>query len=101
VKSGNNVKTVDNGADAIKLINSESFDLVLCDLAMPNIFGYDVIKVLNDLEKRPKIGIITGWLEQLKPIDEEGLAVDFILTKPFNLSALSKYINDIFGADSR
>ena len=100
-KSGNNVKVVDNGVDAIKLINSEYFDLILCDLAMPIIFGFDVIKVLNDLEKRPKIGIITGWGEKLNPIEDEGIKVDFILKKPFNLSELSKNINDTFDLDSR
>ena len=75
------------------------FDLVLCDLAMPDVFGYDVIKAINGLEERPKIGIITGWVEKLKPIEEEGMEVDFVLKKPFKLSALSKHINDAFGAD--
>ncbi len=52
--------SVDNGADALKLLNREHFDLVLCDLAMPNVLGYDVIKAINSLANRPKIGIITG-----------------------------------------
>ncbi len=91
-KSGNKVKTVNNGADAIELINSENFDLVLCDLAIPIVFGYDVIKAINRLEKRPKIGIITGWGEKLRPMEEEVIKVDFILKKPFSLSELSKHI---------
>ena len=95
--SGHMVRTVNNGSDAIELIKSEHFDLVLCDLAMPNVFGYDVIKVLNTLEKRPKIGIITGWGEELKPIDKEGMKVDYIIRKPFNFSELTKHINDTFG----
>jgi PAS domain S-box-containing protein len=97
-KSGNKVKVVDNGADAMELINSEYFDLALCDIAMPKVFGYDVIKALNHLEKRPKIGIITGWGEKLKPIDEEGIKVDFILKKPFNLLELTKHINDVMNS---
>ncbi|MBT6225150.1 MAG: response regulator [Candidatus Scalindua sp.] len=32
--SGHMVRTVDNNSDAIELIKSEHFDLVLCDLAM-------------------------------------------------------------------
>ena len=87
--------------DALKLINSEHFDLVLCDLAMPNVFGYDVIKAINGLEKRSKIGIITGCEGKLKLIEEYGIKVDFIIKKPFDLSELSKLINDAFGADSR
>ncbi len=92
---GHRVRTIDNGADAIELAKRESFDLVLCDLAMPEVYGYDVIEVLNRLEKRPKIGIITGWGEKLKPL-EENLKVDFIVKKPFNFSVLKRHIKETF-----
>ncbi len=92
--SGNKVKTVNSGSDALDIVRSESFDLVLCDLAMPDISGYDIIEVLNKLEKRPKIGIITGWGEELN-LKKEGMDVDFIARKPFIFSELTKQINDL------
>ena len=85
-RGGHAVKTVDNGAEAIELAGEEDFDLVLCDLLMPNIHGYDVIKAINKLGKMTKIGIMTGWDEELKPIDDEDFKVDFILKKPFKHS---------------
>ena len=91
---GNKVKTVNNGSDALNIVNAEDFDLVLFDLVMPDISGYDVIEVLNKLEKRPRIGIITGWGEKLKPM-EEGMDVDFIVKKPFNFSELREQINGL------
>ena len=94
-KDGHKVRTVDNGAEAIELAKSEDFSLVLCDMAMPDVFGYDVIKALNNLEKRPMIGIITGWGEKLKPVDGEDFKVEFIIKKPFDLSELSRYINNL------
>jgi CheY-like chemotaxis protein len=94
-RQGHKVKTVDNGADAIEIIKKESFDLVLCDLAMPNVSGYDVIKALHKLEMTPKIGIITGWDVELMPVEDGELKVDFILKKPFDFSKLTKYINDV------
>ena len=93
---GHKVKTVDNGADAIKLLKRKSFDLVLCDLVMSDVSGYDIIKALNKLDRSPKIGIITGWNERLKPM-EEGMNVDFVLRKPFDFSELSRKINDVIG----
>ncbi len=95
-KRGHLVRTVDNGKEAIILAKAADYDLVLCDMAMPNAYGYDVIRALNKLEKRPKIGIITGWGEKLKPIDDEGFKVDFIIKKPFDFSELTKNINDAF-----
>ncbi len=100
-KKGHLVKTVDSGREALILTKAADYDLVLCDIAMPEVFGYDVIKALNKLDKRPKIGIITGWGKELKPIDDEGLKVDFIIKKPFDFSRLAKHVNDVFGADSR
>ncbi len=95
-RSGHSVKTVNNGADAIELINVEPFDLVLCDLAMPEVFGYDVIRALHTLEKTPKIGIITGWREEMKLIDGENIKFDFIVEKPFNFLELTEHINYLF-----
>ncbi len=98
-RSGHNVKTVDNGADAINMVEGEGFDLVLCDLAMPNVFGYDVVKTLNSLKKRPKIGIVTGWSEER--VADKDMKVDFYLSKPFKHAELMKHVDELFGADSR
>ncbi|MBT6563346.1 MAG: PAS domain S-box protein [Candidatus Scalindua sp.] len=95
-KSGHKVKTVNNGADAIEIVIKEEFDLVLCDLAMPEVFGYEVIKVINKLEKRPKTGLITGWNEGFKPSEAKEFEVDFIARKPFNFPELSKHIMELF-----
>lgn len=100
-RDGHTVKTVDNGADAINMVEGEDFDLVLCDIAMPNVFGYDVVKALNRLKKRPKIGIVSGWKEKLKNIDDKELNVDFYLKKPFTHSELTKHIDKAFVEDSK
>jgi PAS domain S-box-containing protein len=99
-RSGHKVKAVYSGAGAVELAKRERFDLVLSDLAMPDVFGYDVIKFLNKLDKRPKIGIITGWDGKFKPMNDKEFKVDFIIRKPFELSVLTKHMNDVFGVDS-
>ena len=96
-----NVKSVFSGNDAIKLLKSEYFDLMLCDLVMPEVGGRDVIKMLDTLHNRPKVGLITGWSEKLETFHKEDLKVDFIVKKPFNFSELSKQINDAFNVPSK
>jgi len=44
----------------------------------------------------PKIGIMTGWDEDIKPIDDKDFKVDFILKKPFKHKELLNQINLIF-----
>ncbi len=93
---GHNLKVVNNGTDAIGLIVKEGFDLVLTDLIMPKVSGFDLIKFMNELDKRPKIGLVTGSGDKLKIVIENGLNVDFIIRKPFNLSEIAEKINNLF-----
>jgi two-component system cell cycle sensor histidine kinase/response regulator CckA len=95
-RAGHIVKTVDNGAEAIELTKKEDFDIVMCDLIMPDVTGYDVIKALNNLDKVPKIGISTGLCEKLTSAEENALEVDFIIKKPFKLLELASKINTLF-----
>ncbi len=99
-RNGHKVKAVVSGAEAIGLLKTAEYDLVLTDIDMPNVTGHDVLKVANELAKRPKTGIITGSIEMLKP-SEGSLSVDFILRKPFKLPELAKHINDLFCADGK
>ena len=92
---GHNVKCVVNGAEAIRLLKSEIFDFVFCDLIMSEVSGRDVIKFLDTLEKKPKVGLITGWSKKIDFEKDENLKVDFIVRKPFDLSELSKHINNL------
>ena len=95
-RDGHDVKAVASGKEGIDLIKSEEFDLVLSDLVMSGLSGHDVIKALNKLDKRPKVGLITGWKEEIENKNKEELNVNFIIRKPFDLSDLTKQINDLF-----
>jgi two-component system cell cycle sensor histidine kinase/response regulator CckA len=59
-RQGYNVDSVMSGDEAIKMLGKECYDLVICDLGMPQVSGWDVIKVADSLEKKPKIGLING-----------------------------------------
>ena len=101
IKEGHKVKSVNNGADGISLLKSEYFDLVLCDLAMPNFTGMDIIKVLYTLDKRPKVGLITGWKYKMEDLKKEGLKADLVVKKPFKFSELRRDISNVLEANSR
>jgi PAS domain S-box-containing protein len=91
-EEGHNVKSVSSGAEAIELLRCERFDLLLSDLIMPEVTGYDVIRSLDKLDRRPKVGIITGCGERYRAMKQ----VDFIIKKPFDLPELTNHINNIF-----
>ncbi|MDP6923748.1 MAG: PAS domain S-box protein [Candidatus Scalindua sp.] len=61
--------------------------------------GHDVIKNVNKLKEKPKIGIITGWGEELKPMNYDNYKADFIINKPFDFEKLTKLINEVISAE--
>lgn len=47
-----------SGEEALKLLNKKSFDLVLLDIMMPGLSGYDVLETMLKNEKLAKIPVI-------------------------------------------
>ena len=79
-----------NGKEALKIVKTKKFDLILLDIMMPELNGFDVIKALKSDSPTKDIPII--FLTAKADIDSltEGFglgAVDYI-TKPFHSSEL-------------
>jgi putative two-component system response regulator len=88
------VWTVDSGVRALELLERKLPDLILLDIEMPEMDGYETIKRLKSNQKTAKIPVI--FLTALSSADNEydGLALgaaDYI-TKPFNEKILQKRI---------
>ncbi|MHC4454097.1 MAG: PAS domain S-box protein, partial [Planctomycetota bacterium] len=98
VEEGQNVCVVTNGVEAIRLLKNKKFDLMLCDLVMPVVNGRDIVKMVNTMKKKPKVGLITGWKYNVEDTEIEDMEVDFVVKKPFNLSVLRRDINNIFNS---
>ena len=51
---GYNVLQAVNGAEGLKVVNESTPDLILCDILMPNIDGYEVLSELKKESKSSK-----------------------------------------------
>ncbi len=100
-RGGHTVKTVESGNRAVEMLNTEAFDLLLCDLVMPGMSGHEVVAALSRIEKRPRIGVMTGWSEKIETEDKDELNVDFIIRKPFKFPELIDHINIALGANMK
>ena len=85
-REGHSVMTATNGASALDLIGRQDFDLILLDLIMPEMSGYEVLRRLKAAEQTSHIPIIV--ISALDEIDSivrciEAGAEDY-LPKPFD-----------------
>ena len=85
-QQGHSVETAENGRQALEMLRSKPFDLVLLDIQMPEIDGYEVLSQLtSDLHLRDIAVIMTSALDELDSVVKciEMGAEDY-LTKPVN-----------------
>lgn len=88
--SGYKVHCCGNGTEALNYVRSEKIDLVLLDVMLPGMDGYDVCKEIrrdNNISNLPII-IITAKSEELDKILGLELGADDYLTKPFSIREL-------------
>lgn len=83
---GYEVVSANNGVDGIKMVASEKPDLVLLDVVMPGIDGFEVCKLLRKDESNNLIPIImlTAQGNEEDKLAGLELGADDYITKPFN-----------------
>ena len=81
------VKIAKSGTKALEILNAPNdIDLILLDVELPDINGYEVCKILKNNDQTKKIPIIFVTARNSEADEEYGLnlgAIDYI-TKPFN-----------------
>ncbi len=96
-KKGYSVKEAKNGKEALVQIEKEYFDLIILDMLMPVMNGY---QVLEELKKKGDFNSPILILSADKESDSKDKSIDlgasFYLTKPFKPNELVDQIEKIF-----
>ncbi len=89
-RAGYRVSTASSGGEALKAAREERPDLVILDLMLPGVSGYDVLSELRKLEDTKDIGVILLTARRDEPDRIRGLSLgaDDYLTKPFSPAEL-------------
>lgn len=89
-QEGYEVEVALNGTSGINLAREEDFDLILCDIVMPDVDGYQVCRTVKALESVKQVPFI--FLTALTGVEDKvaGLeaGADDFLTKPFDFGEL-------------
>ncbi len=88
---GFTTKIAQNVTTALETIEREEFDLLLCDLGLPDGTGMDLIKKVRESRQTPAIAL-TGFGMQEDVDRAQGAGFDAHLTKPVNLQKLEATI---------
>jgi len=94
-QQGHTVETAENGKEALEKLRAKSFDLVLLDIEMPELDGYQVLEAcLNDTDLRNIPIIMTSSMDELDSVVKcIELGAEDYLNKPVNPVLLRARIN--------
>lgn len=94
--TGYDVAEAANGIEALQMLEQNVYDLLILDLAMPELDG---IGVLTELRKNPvykgmTIVVVTAYSHLAGGIEEE---VDFVLFKPVDINNFKTFLHRLKG----
>jgi len=86
---GFEVTTADSGASALEQATHQSFDLVLLDLAMPNMSGVEVFSSLKKIKPESRVIFMTGYSkDEFSDLLTDNENTTSVLSKPFPMQEL-------------
>ena len=91
---GHEISVADGAQNALNIIESKEFDVVLCDIALPDGSGYDVIAEAK--RKRPVKAVALTGFSATEDIERGKLAgFDFHLSKPVDFHELRAVLGQV------
>jgi len=86
--AGYEVSTSRSGRQALQLLKQEKFDLVILDIMLPYIDGFEVCKRFRKLDDETPVIMLTAKVQEQDRVKGLDIGADDYITKPFSVAEL-------------
>jgi len=93
--AGHRATVAEDGAEAIARFRAEPFDVVLTDLAMPRVSGWQVARAVKQIAPRVPVVLVTGFGVELSAEERRAHGVDRLLVKPLQIQEILDALADV------
>ena len=87
----------ENGADFLGVIKSKSYDIVVLDILMPGLNGFDILTALRDLEYPPAVIVYSSMSNRESVVQALSLGAKSYLIKPLKPEAVVQKAQELLG----
>jgi CheY-like chemotaxis protein len=94
-KLGHTVEAVESGSAGLALLRQKPVDLLMTDLTMSGLTGWDVARLAKAMRPRLPVVLVTGCAHTISPNQPERQFVDAILAKPCGAAAIQALIGPL------
>ncbi len=95
LKADFNVITAEGGKKGINAFQSDYFNVVLLDLMLPDMHGFEVLEKIKEMNPFVPVIIITGYADVEKAVEAMKRGADDFIPKDFNLGVLREKIKKL------
>jgi len=99
-KKGHDARPVADAEEALRQLAAERFDLVLTDVVMPGMDGFDLLRKIKGLHPDVKVVVLTGYARKQSISDFLLYGADEYLAKPFQVTELLAAVDRAAGKSS-
>ena len=89
-KQGHQTSVFHSGKGGIEAFKGGGYEVLITDLGMPDVSGWDVIDIARQIEPDVISGVVTGWDISEEEAKQKG--VDFLITKPFESNQVARAV---------
>jgi DNA-binding response OmpR family regulator len=102
-RDGHDVVVCGDADTGLRRFEAEAFDLVITDLGMPEVSGWDVARQVKLGRPGTRVAMVTGWGDRIDTAEAEARGVDFVVAKPFKRDQIREVVAAALGGvpDSR
>jgi CheY-like chemotaxis protein len=92
---GHTVEAAETGSAGLALLRQKPVDLVMTDLLMPGLTGWDVARLAKAMHPRLPVVLVTGSAHTISPDTPERHFVDAVLAKPCGAAAMRAVVDPL------
>ncbi len=91
--NGHRIEEAPEGAEGLSKFKADSFDLVITDLSMPGMSGWEVAKGVKEQNPEVPVVLLSGWAVQHEREKLKEAGIDYVISKPCSLDTLHETVD--------
>jgi ligand-binding sensor domain-containing protein/signal transduction histidine kinase len=94
-REGYELAMAGSGEQGLEAWSKKNYDLIICDLGLPGMSGWEFIRTIRDDNNEIPIIALTGWGDMISSEKAEAYHVNKVVSKPVKLTHLLNYIHEL------
>jgi PAS domain S-box-containing protein len=84
-----------SGEEALSLLRNNQYDLMITDVGMPNMSGWQLAERIKGNYPEMKVAVVTGWGADVSNEEKEKYGVGYVLGKPIDMGQLKHMVGEV------